>query len=53
MQILFNGGRCFAPKAADCVPADVDYAPVALPHDWLNGQESHLYESSDGGADEK
>lgn len=48
MVRLLNDGWRFAKTAPDARPAEGDFAPVALPHDWLIHQSNHLYESSDG-----
>ena len=48
MQALFNDGWLFAKMLCGVAPASQDFAPVALPHDWLIAQENDLYESSDG-----
>ena len=48
MQVLFNDGWQFAKTSITTAPVQQDYMPVALPHDWLIGQENDLYESSDG-----
>ena len=48
MQVLFNDGWTFAIAGEDNAPALQDFKPVALPHDWLIGQENDLYRSGDG-----
>lgn len=48
MQTLFNDGWWFTKTGINDIPAQQDYRPIVLPHDWLIEQENDLYESSDG-----
>ena len=48
MERLLNDSWLFAKTPNECAPAEADFAPVDLPHDWLIHQAGDLYESSDG-----
>ena len=48
MNRLFNDGWLFAKTPNEATPAETDFAPVDLPHDWLIEQAGNLYENGDG-----
>lgn len=45
---LFNSGWSFALKSIGEPPAEGDYRPVDVPHDWLIGNTRALYADGDG-----